>query len=259
MFDTDSELEHSSGSHRLVASVVSPWNPLRAFFGIVLEPRVYARILYVWLAFPLGLAYFVTLVTLLPLGAGLLLIWVGLLVLAFAGLLTWGLVHWERVQAAVLLGAELGPARRFRTDGDESVEVEQVGTRLAGVLEGLAVSRPQVPARARGLGGLGRDAQRFGQPDPRAGRAGFWRRARFRYFWVDSYAAAWLVSLFGVFLGFVTLHVHDGLGWVWAQLSKWMLVADPSAAFDGPNRPNRCSRSDRENAGPSDLIAPAQA
>ena len=118
MFNADSQLEHPSGPTGSPVSAVSPWNPLRAFFGIALEPRVYARILYVWLAFPLGLAYFVALVTLLPLGAGLLLIWVGLLVLAFAGLLTWGLVHWERAQAAILLGAELGPARRFRTDGD---------------------------------------------------------------------------------------------------------------------------------------------
>ena len=70
-------------------------------FGVIVSPRTYLRILHTWLAFPLGLAYFVVFVTLFALGMGLLIVWVGLLVLAFAGVLAWAAILFERPVAAV--------------------------------------------------------------------------------------------------------------------------------------------------------------
>ena len=46
------------------------------FFGVIAEPQSYINILYLLLAFPLGIAYFVFLVTGISVGAGLIIIWV---------------------------------------------------------------------------------------------------------------------------------------------------------------------------------------
>ena len=176
MFDFQSEpaIATSPQASLPAAPPSDAWNPLRAFFGVVLEPRVYARMLYVWLAFPLGLAYFVALVTLLPLGAGLLIIWVGIAVLAFAGLSPGPWCTWRECLATVLLGTPLGPARRFRPQGEGLWKLDQVGARLARLLEGPAVPRAQVSARARRLGHLGGSGQRLRQPHPRARGAWPW-------------------------------------------------------------------------------------
>ena len=37
--------------------------PLRRFFGVAASGRTYLNLLYIWLAFPLGLAYFIFLIT----------------------------------------------------------------------------------------------------------------------------------------------------------------------------------------------------
>ncbi len=54
---------------------------LKAFFGVVARPRTWLNILFQWLAFPLGLFYFICLVTGLSLGIGLVIIWVGIPIL----------------------------------------------------------------------------------------------------------------------------------------------------------------------------------
>ena len=66
------------------------------FFGVVAEPQSYINILYLFLSFPLGIAYFVFLVTGISLGFGLAIIWVGvpILVLVLAG--SWALCQLER-------------------------------------------------------------------------------------------------------------------------------------------------------------------
>jgi hypothetical protein len=82
---------------------------LARFFLAPFRLRTYANLLYLALAFPLGLVYFVFLIPGLALGAGLTIVWVGLLVLAlvFAG--SWGLAALERLLAIHLLGAEVPP------------------------------------------------------------------------------------------------------------------------------------------------------
>jgi hypothetical protein len=71
--------------------------------------RTYTNLLYLLLAFPLGLIYFVFLTVGLTLGYGLTIVWVGFPILAavFAG--SWGLSAMERRLAIVLLGAEVPP------------------------------------------------------------------------------------------------------------------------------------------------------
>lgn len=85
---------------------------LRWFFGVVARPRSYLNLAYLWLAFPLGLFYFIALSLGLSLGVGLLIVWVGILFALATLLLAWGGVLLERCQMERVLGERLGPARR---------------------------------------------------------------------------------------------------------------------------------------------------
>lgn len=82
---------------------------LARFFLAPLRLRTYANLLYLALAFPLGLVYFVFLIPGLALGVGLTIIWIGLLVLAAVLAGSWGLAALERRLAIHLLGAEVPP------------------------------------------------------------------------------------------------------------------------------------------------------
>jgi hypothetical protein len=87
----------------------SDTNPLLRFFLAPFRLRTYTNLLYLLLAFPLGLAYFIFLSVGLALGFGLTLIWIGLplLALVFAG--SWAFAAFERQAAILLLGAEVPP------------------------------------------------------------------------------------------------------------------------------------------------------
>lgn len=84
-------------------------NPLLRFFLAPFRLRTYTNLLYLLLAFPLGLAYFIFLSVGLALGFGLTLIWIGvpLLALVFAG--SWAFAAFERQAAILLLGADVPP------------------------------------------------------------------------------------------------------------------------------------------------------
>jgi hypothetical protein len=86
-------------------------NPLERLYGVFVKPQSYLNILYLFLAFPLGIAYFVFLVTGFSLGISLLIVWVGLLVLAGVFALCWPLTLFERQMAISLLHLDIPPLR----------------------------------------------------------------------------------------------------------------------------------------------------
>jgi hypothetical protein len=85
---------------------------LARFFGVVVRPQTWLGILFHWLAFPLGLFYFVFLVTGLSLGVGLVVIWVGIPILLVVAGAWWLFGAFERLQARYLLGVDVPPAPR---------------------------------------------------------------------------------------------------------------------------------------------------
>jgi hypothetical protein len=84
-------------------------NPLERLYGVFAQPETYLNLLYLLLAFPLGLAYFIFLVTGLSLGIGLLIVWVGFLILAGVMALSFPLTMFERQMAIHLLKVEIPP------------------------------------------------------------------------------------------------------------------------------------------------------
>ena len=85
---------------------------MRVFFGVVTKPQSYLNIFYLLLAFPLGIAYFVFLVTGISVGAGLIIIWVGVPILALVLAGSWALCQLERVLAIGLLKEDIPAMRR---------------------------------------------------------------------------------------------------------------------------------------------------
>ena len=82
---------------------------MKRFFAPLARGVTYTRALYLLLGLPLGIFYFVFLVTSLSLGVGLAIIWVGVVIL-FVAVLTWrGLGAVERGLADALLGESIDP------------------------------------------------------------------------------------------------------------------------------------------------------
>ncbi len=79
------------------------------FFGAMGRKQSYLNIVYLLLSFPLGIFYFVFIVTSLALGFGLLIVWVGLFILIFTLVAIRGLAAAERQLAAWLLGVTIPP------------------------------------------------------------------------------------------------------------------------------------------------------
>ena len=82
------------------------------FFGVVARPRTWLNLLFQVLAFPLGLFYFVFLVTGLSVGLGLEIIWVGIPILLVVAGAWWLFGAFERLQAKHLLGAAVSAPPR---------------------------------------------------------------------------------------------------------------------------------------------------
>ena len=129
---------------------------VRAFYGVLARPQSYLNLVYLFFAFPLGIFYFVFLVTGLSVGIATAIIWVGFLILAMVAggwLLLAGFERWLTV--AVLrqpmpepLPRPAGSPRRIRVPGAPHARAR--GSRH---LDQPPLSPQQVPAGHRLLRG----------------------------------------------------------------------------------------------------------
>lgn len=85
--------------------------------GIVGRRQTYSNVLYLLASFPLGLAYFVFLVTAVSLGGSLLVVLVGAPMLLLLPLVWWRLGEFERELAMWWLGVEIASMPRPEVDG----------------------------------------------------------------------------------------------------------------------------------------------
>ena len=87
----------------------NPANPLARFFGVLFKAQTYLNLLYLLLAFPLGLVYLIFFIVGIALGLPLTIILVGLVILAFVGLGWWVFATFERQLAIWLLRIDIPP------------------------------------------------------------------------------------------------------------------------------------------------------
>jgi hypothetical protein len=205
----------------------------RRFFGVALETRTWGAVAYVWLAFPLGLAYFIFLATALPTGLGLLIVWIGLAVLALALLVAWFLVLFERVQCEKLLGAALGPARTIPARAGTRAWLRSVAGSSA-LWKGLLFLFLKFPLGLTGwvfsVVSLSVSLGFLLAPVAIA----FGGVVELGWMWIDGPVGAVILSGVGLLLFFVALHLHRALGEVWKLLAVWLLVAAAKPASRTP-------------------------
>ncbi len=98
----------------------------KRFFGVIAEPQSYISIFYLLLAFPLGIAYFVFLVTGISVGASLIIIWVGVPILALVLAGSWAMCELERILAVSLLKEDIPRKLRGRSTATDDQNLSSV-------------------------------------------------------------------------------------------------------------------------------------
>lgn len=199
-------------------------------FGVMGSGQAYLNLLYVLAAFPLGLFYFVYLVSGLSIGISLSIIWVGVPFLLLVGAGWWIMARFERFMAIQLLKEEVpemalpsnynaGLWNRFKAYFFNPVTWKSlVYLFIKGPL-GLATFVVLAVLVTLTLGLLSMpftyqhlelaQGTSFGPSVP------VWQ--------IDSLFDALIAALIGLILWPVTLHVSNGLAWVYASLAKLML------------------------------------
>ncbi|HKI05304.1 MAG TPA: sensor domain-containing protein [Thermoanaerobaculia bacterium] len=215
------------------------------FFTAPFRVRTYTNLLYLMLAFPMGLIYFIFLTVGLCLGLGLTIIWIGvpILALVFAG--SWGLAAMERQLAIHALGAEVPPMT------PPPVSAAQTFWQRAGAFfsnpvtwKGMAFLLVKLPlgvvSFAAVVSLLATSAALILTPIA-------WQWGDLFYFdgiyidgiVVDTWISPWFAGLLGVGLLFLSFNLLNGLALVWRWTATSLLGSERfAAAAPSPEMPD---------------------
>ncbi len=200
---------------------------LKQFFGVFLRGQTYLNILYLLLAFPLGIFYFVFLVTGFALGFALLIVLVGLLLLAVVVAGWWGLAVFERQLTIWLLHEDIPPMETFKHPQESFGKrlIEHFTNPLTwtslvylfvkfplGILSFVAV----VALVAASLALI------------TAPLTFWWVPLRADLFngqvWMlDSLPKALIAFVVGLFLALISFHILNALAWISGRFARYML------------------------------------
>ena len=213
----------------------NPTQTVFRFFKVIVSGQAYVNLFYLLVAFPLGVFYFVFLVSGLSAGVSLAIIWVGIPILLLVGIGWWVLASFERFMAIHWLKEDV-PAMVLPAD-----ENADIWTRFKGSFTnpvtwksplylllkfplGVATFVILITLTSLTLAFLTMPLTYTFLPDFQVGvffgpGLPAWR--------IDSMGDATLGVLVGLMLLPVTLHVTNGLAWVHAKFAKVMLSVDP--------------------------------
>jgi Putative sensor len=207
------------------------------FFAVVRRPETWLGILFNWLAFPLGLFYFVFLVVGLSLGVGLVVVWIGIPILLVVAGAWWLFGAFERLQARYLLRADVPPAPR------EWEKAEGIWAKLKAHFGSAATWKDLVYLLAKLPFGIVSTTLLL-----TGGAMVFWFVAMpfFSAFNVPVINGTWVPPLWfgiiclplGVLVFFVALHVLNAWSWVCARWAEVMFRGPaPQATPAAPPAP----------------------
>jgi hypothetical protein len=206
---------------------------LLKFFGVVARGQTYLNTLYLLLAFPLGLFYFVFLVTGLSLGLATIIVWVGLLVLAFVFAAWYVMIAFERQMAILLLSEDIPPMSRQDLTGKSLWQKITATLTNSVTWKGLVYLFAKFPLGILSfvvlVTLLSVSVAFIGLPfyyqtihsdiDMTLNGVYYFNPVIL----VDTLPEALLGSLVGLFMGLVSLHVFNGLAWVSGKFARVML------------------------------------
>jgi len=203
---------------------------LARIFGVVVEGQTYLNILYILLAFPLGLFYFIFFVVGFSLGIPLIILWVGILILlmVFAG--WWVFILFERQQAISLLRVDLPPLWREDISGKTTWEKVKSYAGNPTTWLGLLFLLLKFPV----------GIACFVVSVSLIAITGAFVTAPLTYSFIPlevtfDWNAVWVIDTFweavilffaGLLVGLASFHIMNGMAWVLARLAKYLL-GDP--------------------------------
>ena len=205
------------------------------FFKVMGSGQAYLNLLYLGAAFPLGVFYFVYLVTGLSLGISLSIIWIGIPILMLVGAGWWALANFERLMAVNLLKEDIPRmASPSEEDADIWTRVKEFFTNpitwrsllylFAKFPLGLGTFVVLVTIVALTLGFL---TMPFTYQFAEYFQGGVSFGLGLPAWQIDSLGDALLGALIGLMMWPVALHVINGLAWVHAKFAKIMFSVDP--------------------------------
>jgi hypothetical protein len=211
----------------------TPVTFLKKFFGVPLRGQTYLNMLYLLLAFPLGLFYFIFLVSGLSIGVATIIIWIGILFLLAVFAVWYGLVVFERQMAIWLLRVNIPPVERPGDAVPNQSTWQRFKTTIANPVtwKGLVYLFAKFPLGITSfvlvVTFVAVSVSLIAAPfyyafvpvninlDLFNGYNPIWA--------VDTLWEAVLVSLGGIFLTFIFMHILNGLAWVSGQFARLML------------------------------------
>lgn len=194
--------------------------------GVVVNPQTYLNLTYLLLAFPLGLFYFVFLITGISLSIGLAILWIGIPLLVGVLLLSRTFANLERRLTSKLLNINIiqptsdnvqkgfwQRARAVVTDPGTWAEVFYLFSKFVlGIISFVVVT---LLATSLGLMATPFFWNQWGIEAWDVGIPGIWT--------VDSFPKALGVSIIGAIIGVASLHLTNGLAWLYGEYSKAIL------------------------------------
>ncbi len=94
----------------------NPW--IRRYFEVEIRPQTYLNLVYLLLSFPLGVLYFIFLITGVSLGLPLVFLLVGVAILAAVFAVSWQMAAFERSLAISLLHIKIPPMANEASKSD---------------------------------------------------------------------------------------------------------------------------------------------
>jgi hypothetical protein len=213
-------------------------NPGR-FFKVVASKQAYLNLIYLLAAFPLGIFYFVFLISGLSTGISLVIIWVGIPILLLVGIAWWGLAVFERFMAVHLLNEDIPVIEIPSTVGSDKWTrfkeylIDPVTWKSLLYLFmkfPLGIFTFVVLATVISLT-LAFLAMPFLYEFMEYSQAGVFLGGDLPYWRIDSMGDALIAAFIGLMLWPVTMHIINALAWVHAKFARVMLSNDPIGGF----------------------------
>lgn len=207
------------------------------FFGVVTQSRTWRSVGYLLLAFPLGIFYFVFLVTGFSLGFGLLITLMGIPILVGMVAASYGLGEFERLTTNQLLETSIAHTERislaegFWTKLKELVVSSETWKRVFYLLLKFPFGIVGFVFVVVGFSMFALVlAPLVYQQD--------WYNPNIGTIWeVDEVWEAIVVAVIGVALGFVFLHLINGTARIWALIAQALLGPTSTSTHSNDQNP----------------------
>ncbi|MBE9511572.1 MAG: sensor domain-containing protein [Bacteroidetes bacterium] len=195
---------------------------LKKFFSIIADPNAYLSLVYQLFAFPLGLFYFVFLITGILVGIGLIIIWIGIPILLLMMLAWYGFSVFEKQLSIYVLKAEIPDIKKpentkmsiwsqFKKYLSDPVTWKSLAFLFLRFPLGVLSFAITVSLMAVTVSFIS------------APFTYNYYYMEFGFFRVETLGLAILVAIAGILIGFLSLHVFKFMGLFYKRLSEVML------------------------------------